>query len=159
LLADPEVEAVYNPLPNALHAAWTIRALQAGKHVLCEKPFAVTVAEASAMAAAAAGARRGLMGAVHYPDHPPFPRPRTIVGAGEIGDVRRLEAHFCIPILRPGDIRYSAALAGGALMDAGCYPLHLLRHLAAAEPEVVSARARWTRGGVDRALDADLRFP
>jgi predicted dehydrogenase len=159
LLADPEVEAVYNPLPNALHARWTIRALEAGKHVLCEKPFAATVAEARAMAEAATRAGRVLVEAFHYRYHPLFARLRAIIGSGEIGEVRHLEAHFCVPILRPGDIRYSAELAGGALMDAGCYTVHLLRHLAAAEPEVVSARARWTRHGVDRALSATLRFP
>lgn len=159
LLADPEVDAIYNPLPNALHARWTIRALEAGKHVLCEKPFAVNVTEARAMAEAATRAGRVLMEAFHYRYHPLFARLRTILAAGEIGDVKHLEAHFCIPILRPGDIRYSAELAGGALMDAGCYTVHLLRHLAAAEPEVVSATARWTRGGVDRFLAAELRFP
>jgi len=159
LLADPEIEAVYNPLPNALHARWTIAALEAGKHVLCEKPFAATVAEAQAMAAAAARTGRTLVEAFHYRYHPLFARLRAIVVSGEIGDVRHLEAHFCIPMLRPGDIRWDAALAGGALMDAGCYPVHLLRHLAAAEPEVVRATARWTRGGVDRTLEADLRFP
>ena len=159
LLADPDIEAVYNPLPNALHARWTIRALEAGKHVLCEKPFAVSVVEARAMAAAASRAGRVLIEAFHYRYHPLFARLRSILGAGEIGDVRHLEAHFCVPIIFPRDIRYSAELAGGALMDAGCYPVHLLRHLAAAEPEVVSASARWTRGGVDRALSAELRFP
>ncbi len=158
LLADPEIEAVYNPLPNALHAPWTIRALAAGKHVLCEKPFAATVAEAQAMAEAAKRAGRVLMEAFHYRYHPLFARLRTIIGAGELGEVRHLEAHFCIPILSRSDIRYSAALAGGALMDAGCYTVHLLRHLAAAEPEVVAARARWTRGGVDRTMAAELRF-
>jgi predicted dehydrogenase len=158
LLADPDVEAVYNPLPNALHARWTIRALEAGKHVLCEKPFAASVVEARAMAEAASRAGRVLMEAFHYRYHPLFARLRSIIGAGEIGEVKHLEAHFCIPLLRPRDIRYSAELAGGALMDAGCYPVHLLRHLAAAEPEVVSASARWTRGAVDRFLTAELRF-
>jgi predicted dehydrogenase len=158
LLADPEVDAVYNPLPNALHARWTIRALEAGKHVLCEKPFAVSVTEARAMADAAARAGRVLMEAFHYRYHPLFARMRTILASGEIGDVRHLEAHFCIPMVRPWDVRYSAELGGGALMDAGCYTVHLLRHLAGAEPEVVAASARWTRGGVDRFLAADLRF-
>ena len=84
---------------------------------------------------------------------------RAILDAGEIGEVRHLEAHFCIPLLRPGDIRYRLELAGGALMDTGCYTVHLLRHLAGAEPTVERARARWTSGGVDRALEAYLRFP
>ena len=159
LLADPEIDAVYNPLPNSLHAPWTIRALEAGKHVLCEKPFAASVAEAEEMAAAAKRAGRVLVEAFHYRYHPLFARLRTILDAGEIGTVLHLEAHFCFPLPRPGDIRFRRDLAGGALMDAGCYTVHLLRHLAAAEPEVVTAHALWTRGGVDRALEAELRFP
>src|SRR5215470_5042083 len=94
LLADPEIEAVYNPLPNALHAPWTIRALEAGKHVLCEKPFAASVAEARAMAEAAANTGRFLMEAFHYRYHPLFARLRAILGSGELGEMRRLEAHF-----------------------------------------------------------------
>ena len=159
LLADPAVEAVYNPLPNSLHAAWTIRALEVGKHVLCEKPFAADAREAEAMAAAAAHAGRVLMEAFHYRYHPLFARMRGVLDAGELGAVRHLEATFCIPILRRDDIRWRADLAGGALMDTGCYTMSLLRHLARAEPEVVSARAIWTRAGVDRWLTADLRFP
>ena len=159
LLADPDVEAVYNPLPNALHAPWTIRALEAGKHVLCEKPFAADAREAEAMAAAAARTGRVLMEAFHYRYHALYARMRGILDAGELGPVRHLEASFCIPILRRDDIRWRADLAGGALMDTGCYTMSLLRHLAGAEPEVVSARAIWTRGGVDRWLTADIRFP
>jgi predicted dehydrogenase len=159
LIADPDLDAVYNPLPNALHAEWTIRALEAGKHVLCEKPIAATVAEAEAMAAAATRAGRVLVEAFHYRYHPLFARLRALIESGEIGEVRHLEAHFCIPMLRRGDIRWNASLAGGALMDAGCYTVHLLRHLAAAEPTVVDARAQWTRGGVDRTMEANLRFP
>jgi predicted dehydrogenase len=159
LLADPEIEAIYNPLPNALHARWTIRALEAGKHVLCEKPIAASVAEAEEMAAAAERSGRVLVEAFHYRYHPLFARMRGILDGGEIGEVRHLEAHMCFPLPMPGDIRYSAELAGGALMDAGCYTVHLLRHLAGAEPDVVSARAWWTRGGVDRAMEASLRFP
>ncbi len=159
LLADPAIEAVYNPLPNSLHAPWTIRALEAGKHVLCEKPFAATSAEAETMAQAARDADRVLMEAFHYRYHPLFARMREIITSGELGRVRHLEAHFCIPLWRRGDIRYRADLAGGGLMDTGCYTVHLLRHLAGAEPEVVRAAARWTRGGVDRWLEAELRFP
>ena len=159
LLADPEIDAIYNPLPNSLHAPWTIRALESGKHVLCEKPFSATVAEAEAMAAAAARSGRVLMEAFHYRYHALFARMRALLRAGEIGTVQRLEAWFFIPLLKRNDIRWRADLAGGALMDTGCYTVHLLRHLAEAEPAVVSARALWTRGGVDRWLTADLRFP
>ncbi len=111
------------------------------------------------MAQAAADAELVLMEAFHYRYHPLFARLRTILSAGDIGQVRHLEAHFCIVLPRPGDIRFRADLAGGALMDTGCYTVHLLRHLAGAEPEVVRAEARWTRGGVDRWLAAELRFP
>jgi predicted dehydrogenase len=159
LLADPEIEAIYNPLPNSLHAEWTIRALEAGKHVLCEKPFAANAGEAEAMAAAASRAGRTLMEAFHYRYHALFARMRGILDAGELGTVRHLEAALCIPILRRDDIRWRRDLAGGAMMDTGCYTMSLLRHLAGAEPEVVSARAIWTTGGVDRWLTADLRFP
>ena len=158
LLADPEIDAIYNPLPNSLHARWTIAALEAGKHVLCEKPFAASVAEAEAMAAAAERTGHVLVEAFHYRYHPLFARVRAIVDSGELGDVRHMEAHLCFPLLRPSDIRYRADLAGGALMDAGCYALHFLRHLAGSEPDVLRANALWTRGGVDRALSAELRF-
>src|SRR5262245_28762668 len=159
LLADPEIEAVYVPLPNALHCRWTIRALEAGKHVLCEKPFAATAAEAEEMAAAATRTGRVLVEAFHYRYHPLFARLQTILAAGEVGDVRHVEAHLCFPLPFPADIRYRADLAGGALMDAGCYPVSFLRHLVGAEPEVTDAHAEWTRGGVDRCMEARLRFP
>lgn len=159
LLADPAIEAVYNPLPNSLHARWTIRALEAGRHVLCEKPFAASVGEAEAMAEAATETGLVLMEAFHYRYHPLFGRLRSIIMAGEIGRVQHLEATFCIPLLRARDIRWRADLAGGALMDTGCYAVHLLRHLSQSEPTVRSARARWTRGGVDRWLTTDLDFP
>src|SRR5205823_3211325 len=159
LLADPEVDAIYNPLPNSLHAPWTTRALAAGKHVLCEKPFAANAAEAEEMARAAERAGRVLVEAFHWRYHPLFARVRAILDAGEIGQVRHLEAHFCIPLPLPNDIRWRKDLAGGALMDTGCYTVSVLRHLAGAEPEVVSAQGWWTRGGVDRAMGASLRFP
>lgn len=158
LVRDPEIDAVYNPLPNSHHAPWTIRALDAGKHVLCEKPFAVDAAEAAHMAEAGRRNDRVLMEAFHYRYHPLFARVLDILDGGEIGRVRHLEAHFCIPLPRPGDIRYRADLAGGALMDTGCYTVSILRHLARAEPSVVAARARWTRGGVDRWCAAELTF-
>ena len=159
LLARPEVEAVYNPLPNSHHAAWTIRALAAGKHVLCEKPFAATAAEARAMADAARLHGRVLMEAFHYRYHALFEQVLAIVRGGEIGALRHVEARFVIPIVQRSDIRWRRDLAGGALMDAGCYTMSMLRHVVGGEPTVTRAAARWTRGGVDRWMRADLRFP
>jgi len=158
LLADPEIEAIYNPLPNSLHCEWTIRALEAGKHVLCEKPIASNSAEAERMATAARRTGRVLMEAFHWRYHPLAARLRAILDAGEIGTVRHLETHFCIPLIRPGDIRYRLDLAGGATMDVGCYAISILRFLAAAEPEVVSAAARLSSPDVDRAMEATFRF-
>jgi predicted dehydrogenase len=159
LLARPDVEAVYNPLPNSHHAPWTIRALAAGKHVLCEKPFAVSAAEARTMAAAATTHGRVLMEAFHYRYHELFAAVLAAVRGGEVGALRHLEARFVIPIVQRTDIRWRRDLAGGALMDTGCYTMSMLRHVTGAEPAVVRAEARWTRGGVDRWMQADLRFP
>jgi predicted dehydrogenase len=158
LLADPDVDAVYNPLPNSLHKLWTIRALEAGKHVLCEKPFAANAAEAQEMADAAARTGKVLVEAFHYRYHPLFARMRAILDAGELGTVEHFEVNFVIPLLRAQDIRWRKDLAGGGLMDTGCYTVSLLRHLAGAEPRVLRADARWTKGGVDRWLGTDLRF-
>jgi predicted dehydrogenase len=158
LLADPEIDAVYNPLPNSLHCEWTVRALEAGKHVLCEKPIASNADEARHMAEAAEKTGRVLMEAFHYRYHPLAARMREIVASGELGRIRRIEAALCFPLLRRGDIRFDLFLAGGALMDAGCYAVNCVRFLADAEPEVVSARARLSSPGVDRRMDAELRF-
>lgn len=158
LLADPEIDAVYNPLPNGLHGAWTIPALEAGKHVLCEKPLAANAEEAEEMERAARRAGRVLMEAFHWRYHPLAARMRAVIDGGELGAVRHVEARFCIPLPLPGDIRYDLRLAGGATMDTGCYAISIARFLAAAEPEVVRAEARTLRPGIDRWMEADLRF-
>jgi predicted dehydrogenase len=158
LLADPEIDAVYNPLPNSLHCEWTLRALAAGKHVLCEKPLASNADEAQRMADAAARADRVLIEAFHWRHHPLAARMREIVRSGELGDVRHIETSTCIPLWIPGDIRYRFELAGGALMDIGAYALNMLRWLAEAEPEVVSVETRLLSPNVDRWLRAELRF-
>jgi predicted dehydrogenase len=158
LLADPAVEAVYNPLPNGLHGAWTIRALEAGKHVLCEKPFTANADEAEAVAAAADRTGLVVMEAFHWRYHPLAARMLEIVGNGELGTVRRIEAMVCFPNPKPSDIRWDLGLAGGALMDAGCYAVHLVRTLAGAEPTVVSATAKERSPGVDKTMDAELSF-
>jgi predicted dehydrogenase len=158
LIADPEIDAVYNPLPNGLHCEWTIRALEAGKHVLCEKPIASNAAEAERMAQAAARTGRVLAEAFHWRYHPLAERVREILDSGEIGRVTRVEAALCFPLPIPGDIRFRFDLAGGATMDTGCYTVSLVRFLAGAEPEVVSARARLLSPNVDRYMQAELRF-
>jgi predicted dehydrogenase len=158
LLADPEIDAIYNPLPNSLHAEWTIRALEAGKHVLCEKPLASNAAEAVQMAEAARRTDRVLMEAFHYRFHPLMARVLEIVRSGELGAIERIETAMCVPLPLRNDIRFRLDLSGGATMDVGCYALHMLRTLSGAEPEVVSARAKLHSPGVDRAMDAELRF-
>ena len=158
LLADPEIDAVYNPLPNSLHCEWTIRALEAGKHVLCEKPLASNADEARRMTLAAEKAGRVLVEAFHWRYHPLAERMKSVVASGALGRVRHVEASFCIPLPLPGDIRYRFDLAGGATMDAGCYPVSIVRHLAGAEPEVVTATARLASPEVDRWMRAELSF-
>jgi predicted dehydrogenase len=159
LLADREVDAVYNPLPNGLHGRWTLAALEAGKHVLCEKPFTANADEARTVAKAAKESGLVAMEAVHYRYHPLARRMREIVASDELGPIRHVEASFCFPLLNGGDIRYNRELAGGALMDAGCYAVHIVRMLADAEPEVVAVKAKLRNLDVDRAVTAELRFP
>jgi predicted dehydrogenase len=171
LIADPDVDAVYNPLPNSLHAPWTLRAIAAGKHVLCEKPFTSNEAEAAEVADAAKSAGLVVMEAFHYRYHPLARRMQEIVagvgnaggggerGGGEIGALRHIEASLCFPVPRFSDIRYQFDLAGGATMDAGCYAINCIRLLGPGEPEVVSARARLHGPDIDRAMVADFRFP
>jgi predicted dehydrogenase len=158
LLADPDIDAVYNPLPNSLHAEWTIRALKAGKHVLCEKPFSANAAEAERMAQAASDTGLVLSEAFHFRYHPLPTRVKEIIASGEIGAVRRIETSMCFPLPKPNDIRYQYNLAGGATMDAGSYAISMLRFLADAEPEVVSAQAKLISPQVDRMMEAEFRF-
>ena len=158
LLSDSEIDAIYNPLPVSLHCEWSIRALRAGKHVLCEKPMASNAEEAERMAQAAADTGLVLVEAFHYRYHPLAARLKEIVDSGELGTIRHIEAHLCVPFLRPGDIRYHYDLAGGATMDVGCYTINLVRFLAGAEPEVTHADARLASSQVDRWMAADFRF-
>jgi predicted dehydrogenase len=159
LLADPDVDAVYVPLPNGLHGRWTLAALAAGKHVLAEKPCTANADEACAVAVAAGRAGRVVMEAFHYRYHPLAARMAEIVASGELGTVRDVRASVCFPLPRFGDIRYRWDLAGGALMDAGCYAVHMARLLGGGEPEVVTATASTRSPKVDRAMRAGLTFP
>jgi predicted dehydrogenase len=158
LLADPSIDAVYNPLPNGLHGRWTLAALAAGKHVLCEKPFTANASEARKVADVARESGLVVMEAFHYRYHPLFQRAVEIVKSGELGTLQRIETALCFPLPRFSDIRYNFDLAGGALMDAGCYAVHMARALGGSEPEVVSAQAKLRSPTVDRAMRAELRF-
>jgi predicted dehydrogenase len=159
LAEDAGIDAVYNALPNSLHAEWSIRALQAGKHVLCEKPMACNALEAQQMKEAAARAGRILVEAFHYRCHPLVLRMKEIVAGGELGGLRHIEAHFCAPLWNRSDIRYRYELGGGATMDLGCYCINVIRFLAGAEPEVTGARALLASPQIDRFMEADFRFP
>ncbi|HEY9306101.1 MAG TPA: Gfo/Idh/MocA family oxidoreductase [Mycobacterium sp.] len=158
LLADPELDAIYNPLPNGLHGKWTRAALAAGKHVLCEKPFTANAAEARELAALAAQSDRVVMEAFHYRYHPMALRIEEIIASGELGKLERVEGALCFPLPRFSDIRYNYALAGGATMDAGCYAVHMVRTFGGSTPEVVSAQAKLRDPQVDRAMTAEVRF-
>ncbi|WP_328752124.1 Gfo/Idh/MocA family oxidoreductase [Streptomyces sp. NBC_00285] len=177
LIADPEVEVVYNPLANGLHGPWNLAALAAGKHVLSEKPSASNAEEAAEVREAAAKAGTVFMEAFHYLFHPLTRRLHEILGSGEIGELRHAEALVAIPAPPDTDPRWSLPLAGGAVMDLGCYSLHALRMLApwaGGAPQLVAARGGersemgvppdgvWGSAaapGVDEWLDADLAFP
>ena len=159
LIDDPDIDAIYNPLPNGLHAEWTLRAIAAGKHVLCEKPFTSNAAEAKSVADAADAAGVVVMGAFHYRYHPLAERKRSISHSGELGTVREVYTSMCFPLPKFSDIRYDYDLGGGAMMDAGCYALHCLRLLGPGEPEVVSASAQLRSPTIDRAMSAHFRFP
>lgn len=159
LITDPDIDAIYNPLPNGLHGIWTTRALEAGKHVLCEKPFTANATEAEAVAAVAAGSDRVVMEAFHYRYHPVAQRVVDLVRDGAIGELRHVESAMCIPLPLPKDIRYRLDLAGGAVMDTGCYAIHMNRTVAGEEPEVRRAEAKTARPGVDRWMRAELVYP
>lgn len=160
LVDSPEVDAVYIPLPNGLHGRWTRAAVAAGKHVLCEKPFTANAEEAREIARLAADSGLVVMEAFHYRYHPLIRAAEEIVASGELGTLRRVETALSFPLPLFSDIRYDYDLAGGALMDAGCYAVHMARVLGGEDPEVVSARAKLHGDRrIDRAMSAELRFP
>jgi len=158
VINDPEIDAIYNPLPNGLHAEWTLKAMAAGKHVLCEKPFTANASEAEKVADAAEHSDVVVMEAFHYRYHELTRRIRTLVHDGSLGDVTSVRAWLCFPLPKFSDIRYNFALGGGASMDC-VYPVHALRTFGPSEPTVVSASAKRLRGGpIDRAMTAHFRY-
>ncbi len=166
LLADPDINAVYNPLPNSMHGPWTLAAIAAGKHVLCEKPFASNADEAAQVAEAASATGLVVMEAMHYRYHPLTQRLAELVA--ELGPVQHLQCWTSFAIVNPADIRYDFDLGGGALMDGGCYALDCLRLLGASDgqsvPSVTGALADPVvpdpRGAAaDRSMAVRLAFP
>lgn len=159
LLADPHVDAVYNSLPNSLHAEWSIRALEAGKHVLCEKPIASHAAEAEMMFQAAGRTGRALVEAFMYRTHPTVQRFIGLVHEGAIGPLKLIRSNFTFQ--RPAtahDIRYQPDLAGGSIMDVGCYCVNFARALTGGEPTEAHAMAHLFETGVDEYAAGTLRF-
>jgi predicted dehydrogenase len=138
LLADPDIDAIYNPLPNHLHVSWSIKALEAGKHVLCEKPIALTYAEAQKLAAVAKGyPHLKVMEAFMYRFHPQWQQARQMVTEGKIGELRTIQSFFSYYLDDPNNIRNRAEAGGGAMLDIGCYTVSLARFIFDAEPERV----------------------
>ena len=164
VIADPEVEAIYNPLANGLHGPWNLAAVEGGKHVLSEKPFASNAEEAAEVRDAAAKADVVVLEGFHYLFHPVTLRLHELLDSGELGDLQHVEATLITPPPDDDDPRWSLPLAGGALMDLGCYALHATRMLAPwgdGEPTLAAARGEEREGmpGVDEWIDADLEFP
>ena len=159
VVTDPEIDAVYNPLQISGHKPWTLAALAAGKHVLSEKPLAMNEAEAREIADTTRRTGLVCIEGFHYWYHPVAYRMREIVQSGQLGRVLSADAHFqnTAPDT-PTQYRYQFELGGGATMDLGCYPLHMLRHIFQAEPEVISARPEIVYDAIDVAMEIELRF-
>lgn len=158
LLARGDLDLIYNALPVPLHEPWTVAALTAGKHVLLEKPSALTASQARTMVDTAALTGRRLIEGFHYRYHPLFARILEIVRSGALGEIIRVDAVIDVPVpFRPGEIRWDPDMGGGALMDLGCYPVHWLRTLCGPF-DVRSAAIERAPTGVDQKVDAELRF-
>lgn len=160
LLADPTIDAIYNPLPNHLHTPWTIKALEAGKHVLCEKPIALTAPEAEQLVAARERTGKLVAEAFMVRFHPQWLRAREIVQSGKIGDVRAIQTFFSYFNADPQNVRNIAGIGGGGLYDIGCYAIATARFIFAAEPErVIGAFEKDPKFGTDRLASALAVFP
>jgi len=160
MLADPEIDAIYNPLPNDQHGPWSIRAAEMGKHVLCEKPIASNADEAQKMADVFAKQGKLLMEAFMYPFHPQTVKVKAMVDSGAIGQIRLMTANFTFFIDDEDDIRLKKDMSGGSLMDVGCYCVSVMRLMTGEEPDKVTALARFgQRSQVDELMVGTLSFP
>jgi D-xylose 1-dehydrogenase (NADP+, D-xylono-1,5-lactone-forming) len=159
LLADPDIDVIYNPLPNHLHAEWTIKAVQAGKHVLCEKPLALSLAEVDAISAAAEQYGKVVAEAFMYRSHPQTLKARELVASGKLGKVKLVRGSFTFVMTNPDDYRWKPEMGGGGLWDVGCYPLSFTRFVLGAEPLEVFGWQVTGPTGVDEVFAAQLHFP
>ncbi len=159
LLDDPSIDAVYIPLPNSEHVPWTLAAIAAGKHVLCEKPLALEPGDVDHIAAAARAAGICIEEGFMYRHEPLTAKVVELVRGGALGTVRAIVAGFTYLRTRDADVRLDPALGGGALWDVGCYPVTYARLIAEGDAKMVSGSAHWTAGGVDEEFMAMLRFP
>jgi predicted dehydrogenase len=157
LLADPAIDAVYIPLPNTLHVDWTLRALAAGKHVLCEKPVAMAADQIDALIEARD--RSGLMVAEAYMivHHPRWQKVRSLLAEGAVGELRHVDAAFSFPLADPGNIRNRPEVGGGSLRDIGVYTMGSVRFATGQEPETVAAEIDW-QNGIDETAHVRARF-
>jgi D-xylose 1-dehydrogenase (NADP+, D-xylono-1,5-lactone-forming) len=158
LLADTGIDAIYNPLPNNLHAMWSVRAADAGKHVLCEKPLAMSAREADAIFAAAGKNNVFVVEGYPYRAQPQTLKLRELLGQGVIGRIQTIQASFGFLLTDAANIRFNPDLGGGALMDAGSYPVSFVRMAAGERPRRASAMARWAESGVDLTLMGSIEF-
>jgi xylose dehydrogenase (NAD/NADP) len=159
MLADPDVDVIYNPLPNSMHMEWTIKAAQAGKHVLCEKPLAVTIEEVDAITAAAQKAGVVVMEAFMYRHHPQTLKVKELVESGVVGKLQLIRGSFTFKLSDEGDVRLNSSLSGGSIWDVGCYPISYARLIAGVElVEVFGWQVTGQASGVDEMFAGQMRF-
>ena len=159
LLNDPEIDVIYNPLPNSLHAEWTVKALRAGKHVLCEKPMVLSLDEMDAIQIAAQETKRVVMEAFMYRHHPQTLKVKEIVDSGELGKLQLIKGSFTFVLKREGDVRLDKALGGGSIWDLGCYPISYTRLIAGADPLEAFGWQVSSPNGIDMSFIGQMRFP
>jgi predicted dehydrogenase len=159
MLAAPEIDVIYNPLPNHLHAEWNIKAMQAGKHVLCEKPFALTVEEVDSVEKAAKDTGKIIAEAFMYRHHPQTLKVKQMVDEGILGKIKLIRGSFTYQLTRQDNYRADPAMGGGALWDIGCYPLNYARTMLGMEPVEVFGWQVTGDSGIDDSFIAQMRFP
>jgi predicted dehydrogenase len=159
LLGDPEIDVIYNSLPNHLHAEWTVRAMRAGKHVLCEKPMALSMAEMDQIEAARKETGRVVAEAFMYRHHPVTLKVKEMVDAGELGELQYIRGSFSYTLTRSESYRAKPEMGGGSIWDVGCYPISYARMLTGEEPLEVYGRQVLGESGIDMTFVGELRFP